>query len=300
MVALFMTATAIANASGNSISGALLSMKLGGLANWQWMFVLEGLPAVLLAFVVLAYLPDGPKKASWLTPAEKIWTAARIEEEGRNKHERGHSSLLAGFTTPGVLPLCLLYFTIAMTTYGIGSWMPDLLSRTMVKSTPKWEIGLLTAIPYLFSAVAMVLNGRHSDRTGERRVHVAVPMFITAVGLALSAYQHSAFGVVATMTIACIGIFSPLGPFWALPTALLGGAAAAAGIAFINSVGNLGGFVGPYSIGKIPDFFPKGSPLGMQYSLLMLAGVAVVGGLTALFARREHPVAPLEDAPAPL
>jgi MFS transporter, ACS family, tartrate transporter len=292
MVALFMTATAIANASGNSISGALLSMKLAGLANWQWMFILEGLPAVLLAFVVLAYLPDGPKKARWLTDEEKIWTTARIEAEDRTKEQRGHASLLAGFTTPGVLPLCLLYVTIAMATYGIGSWMPDLLSRTMVKHTPKWEIGLLTAIPYVFAAVVMVLNGRHSDRTGERRVHVAVPMFVTAAGLALSAYQHSAFGVVATMTIACVGIFSPLGPFWALPTALLGGAAAAAGIAFINSVGNLGGFLGPYSIGKIPDFFPKGSPLGMQYSLLMLAGVAALGGITVLVAAREPTVSP--------
>jgi ACS family tartrate transporter-like MFS transporter len=297
MVALFMTATAIANAIGNPISGTLLSLNLGGLANWQWMFVLEGLPAVLLAFVVLAYLPDGPKKAAWLTPEEQHWTSARMEEEAKHKHARGHTTLLSGFTTPGVLPLCLLYFTIAMTSYGIGSWLPDLVSKSMVKGTPKWEIGLLTAIPYVFAAIAMVLNGRHSDQTGERRVHVAASLFTCALGLALSAYQHSTAGIIVTMTVACIGIYAPLGPFWALPTALLGGAGAAAGIAFINSVGNLGGFVGPSSVGKIPDFYPKGSPLGMQTALLMLAAVAVVGGVTALFAPRIHHAPPYPDTP---
>lgn len=287
MVALFMTATALANAFGGPVSGAILALHLPpGLTNWQWMFLIEGIPAVILGIVVLFYLPDGPKKAAWLTPVEQEWVVERISAENRRKALHGRDHITAAFRTPGILPLCLLYFTIAMTTYGCVFWFPTLLKGSGV--TNPFHVGLLTAIPYGLATVCMVLNGRHSDRTGERRLHVAGPLLITAVGLALSAFQTSTLGIMLTMTIAIIGIFCPVGPFWSLPTALLGGMAAAAGIAFVNSVGNLGGFTGPAIIGWIQKQYPKGSPIGVRHALLTLSCVAVVGCLTALSVRRDR------------
>ena len=303
MVALFMTATALASTFGGPVSGFILSLKppmLGPwhLANWQWMFVLEGLPAVLLAFVVLWYLPDGPKKAAWLSPGEQEWVSERISAEGRRKAKHGRNHLGAAFSTPGILPLCLLYFTIAMTTYGVAFWFPTLLKDSGV--TRPFHVGLLTSIPYGLAAICMVLNGRNSDRTGERRLHVAGPLFLTAAGLALSAFQTGTVGIMLAMTVAIIGIYCPLGPFWSLPTALLGGAAAAAGIAFVNSVGNLGGFTGPALVGWIQSRFPHDPHAGVRAALLMLAGVAVLGGITALLVRREQTAPPPDEVELPM
>jgi MFS family permease len=298
MVALFMTATALANAIGGPVSGAILSLHLPGLANWQWMFILEGIPAVLLAFVVLWYLPDGPRKAVWLTDAERQWVITRISSEGLRKSKHGRDTFAAAFSTPGILPLCLLYFTIAMTTYGVGFWFPTLLKKSGV--TNAFYVGLLTAIPYGLAAICMVLNGRHSDKTGERRLHVAGPLLVTAIGLALTAFQTSTLGIMLAMTVALIGIYCPLGPFWSLPTALLGGMAAAAGIAFVNSVGNLGGFAGPALVGLIQGHYPKSPQNGVRAALLMLAGVAVVGCITAVLVRRERTAPPAEEAELPL
>ncbi len=298
MIALFMTATALANALGGPASGYLLSLKLPYLANWQWMFILEGIPAIILAFVVLWYLPDGPKHATWLTPGEKEWVLERISAEDAKKTKHGRGHFTAAFSTPGVLPLCLLYFTIAMTTYGVVFWLPALIKQSGVKDP--LPVGLLTAIPYAIAAACMVLNGRHSDKTGERRFHVAIPLLVTAVGLSLAAFQTTTLGIMLAMTVALIGIFCPLGPFWALPTSLLGGAAAAAGIAFVNSVGNLGGFTGPALVGWIQGKYPKSSQLGVRNALLMLACVGVVGCITALLLQRERtlPIAD-ETEPAP-
>ncbi len=284
MVALFMTATALSSAFGGPISGALLSLKLPWLSNWQWMFVLEGIPAVVLGFVVLFYLPNGPKTAKWLSAVEREWVMERISAENSRKTRHGRDHFTSAFRTPGIWPLCLLYFTIAMTTYGVVFWFPTLIKNSGV--TKPLDVGLLTSIPYGLAAICMVLNGRHSDRTRERRLHVAGSLLVTAAGLSLAAYQTSTLTIMLAMTVALIGIYCPLGPFWSLPTALLGGAAAAAGIAFVNSVGNLGGFAGPYLVGWITGH-SNGAQSGVRNALLMLACVAVVGSVTALLVRTE-------------
>ncbi|HLJ54094.1 MAG TPA: MFS transporter [Chthonomonadaceae bacterium] len=321
IIAVFMTATALANAFGGPISGGLLSLHLPGLANWQWMFLLEGIPAMILAFVVLAYLPDGPRRAAWLTPQEQEWAASRISEEDRRKALRGHGNIRAAFSMPGIWLLCLIYFTINMSSYGVVFWLPTLIKQTGV--TSPFVVGLLTAGPYALAAAFMVLNGRHSDHTHERRLHVAGPLLVTSFGLALSAFQTETLPAMLAITIVLVGISAPLGPFWSLPTELLGGTAVAAGIAFINSVGNLGGFAGPaligwiqgrpqrisYHLSAIPGGrqlvgwilwrHPGDKVLGIRYALLTLSCVALAGCIVALLARRHVQHAPDDSGAVP-
>ena len=291
IVALFMTATAIANVIGSPISGALLGIHWFGLHGWQWLFILEGIPAILLGFVVFHYLPNGPEDAKWLTNEEKDWISQRIGIEGVMKEAKGHGNLSAAFKTPAVWIFCLVYFANAMTTYGIVSWLPTIVEKT--GNFSKLGVGLLTAIPFALGAITMVFVARNSDRTGKHSWHVCGAALTCGVGLALAAYQHSTLGVILSFSLAAMGIYSLVGPFWALPTSILGGTAAAAGIAFINSVGNLGGFLGPFLVGWIKSHYTE---KGTQYSLLMLSGVIIAGGLLALAAKNPKKVDPDESA----
>jgi D-galactonate transporter len=282
IVALFMTATMLSNALGSPLSGWLLDHPWGGLAGWQWLFVVEGLPAVLLGFVVLAYLPDGPDRARWLAPEERDWLLQRLHVERRAKESRRHFTLREAFSHPTVWVLSLLYFSIVVGGYGTNFWLPQIV-KGFGKLT-NLQTGLLTAIPFLVGTVVMVGIGMHSDRTGERRLHVAIPAFAAALGLVGSAYLHTPALALAALSLAAAGLASTLGPFWSLPTAFLTGTAAAGGIALINSVGNLGGFVGPYAVGWVKEHthsFEKG--------LLTLAACATLAGIIALTARHEPP-----------
>ena len=277
IVAIFMTATAIANVIGSPISGALLGIHWLGLHGWQWLFILEGIPAVLLGFVVFFYLPDGPNDAKWLTSDEKKWIGARIGLEGDAKNAKGHGSLAAAFATPAVWIFCLVYFANAMTTYGIVTWLPTIIKKT--GSFTNFNVGCLTAIPYAVGALTMVFVGKNSDRTGKHALHVCGAALVAGCGLLFAAFQHTTIGVILGFSVAAMGIYSLVGPFWALPTAFLGGTAAAAGIALINSVGNLGGFLGPFLLGKIKT----------ETGLLILSGVITIGGLLVLVAKKISP-----------
>ena len=277
-VALFMTATAIAGVVGGPMSGAILSLHgMGGLAGWQWLFLLEGLPAIILGAVVFVYLPDRPEHVRWLTPEERTWLSQRLARE--RDAMPGHHTVRQALTSGRVWVLCALYLSLVIGTYGLSMWLPQIIQG--LSGLSDFGVGLLSAVPYLAAAIAMVIVGRHSDRTGERRWHVAVPALIGVVGLVLSAYLQSAPALaLAALSLAALGIWSAFGPFWSLPTTFLTGTAAAAGIALINSVGNLGGFLGPYLVGAV-----RSSTQSFTGGLLILAVILLLGVVLALSLR---------------
>ncbi len=282
-VARFMTATAVAGVLGGPLSGGLLALDgAAGLRGWQWLFLAEGVPAVCLGFIVLVVLPDGPADARWLEPAERRWLIEHVRAEPQPHHA---ATLRTALVHPRVWLLAALYFALVNSFYGVSLWLPQIV-QGFSGLGDTW-VGVVSALPYLAAAVAMVLVGAHSDRTGERRWHVAVPALVGAAGLAAAAMLHAPLAAFAALVVAAVGIWSTLGPFWALPTAMLHGTGAAAGIALVNSIGNLGGFVGPYLIGLVKE--ETGSFAG---GLWTLAGGLVVAALLAL-ALRDPPAGPV-------
>lgn len=276
-VALFMTATAMAGVIGAPLSSALLRMDgTWGLHGWQWLFIIEGLPAILLAPIVLRRLTDRPEDATWLTHEERTWLSREMAEERAQTH--GTLTTLRSAAGSGRLwALSLLYFCIVIAFYGISFWLPQIVQATGTLSSA--TVVLLSAIPYVVATVGMVAIGVHSDRTGERRWHVAVPLLIGAAGFVLTVLAPATATMsLITLSIAAFGIWGALGPFWTLPPAFLRGTAAAGGIAIVNSVGNLGGFVGPFAVGWIRDM--TGS---FSSGLLMLAVALVVGAGVSLW-----------------
>jgi len=282
-IAMFATGGVIAGVLGSPISGAILGLDgLGGLAGWQWLFLLEAIPAVLMGMVVLFVLPDRPQQARWLSDPEKNWIQARIDEEAAQPEIQQRRHLKEIFTSGRLWLLCLLYFLMNVGSYGYEMWLPSIIKGFSGKSDA--VVGFINAIPYLAAGVVMLLVGRHSDKTGERRGHVAVAAITSAVGFALSAYFKNPYLAMAALTLAFIGIKSTLGPFWALGTAFLTGTAAAGGIALINSVGNLGGFFGPYIVGIIKD-----KTQSNLSALLFLGAALLCMGVLALTIRNVTP-----------
>ena len=270
-VALFMTASPLAGVIGGPVSGALLNLNhVAGLAGWQWMFLLEGMPAIVLSGIVFCFLPETPGTASWLSDAERAWILGALETEQRQAVAPS-SSPFAFLQIAAVWLLALVYFGMATATYGVSFWLPKLIRSQSGFTT--FQIGLLSAVPYVFAAVAMVLVGLHSDHTGERRFHVAGCGLVGAMSLAAAAYAGSFVFTLFAISIAVMATQSMYGPFWAMPTTLLPRALAAIGIAFINSLGNTGGLFGPYLIGLLRtssgEF--KGGFLVVAASLLVSA-----------------------------
>ena len=275
IVSLFMAAVPLATVVGGPVSGALLELHgLGGLKGWQWLFIVEGLPAVLLGVVALKFLTDRPEHADWLTKAERQALAATLAAEAKATRKIGYAGLGQALTRPRVLVLGLLYFCIAFGLYGIGFWMPQVIQTFGLAPL---KIGFLTAIPYLIAAIAMVIWGWHSDRTGERTLHVALPLLLGGVAFAWSAYTGPLWLTMVALTLATLGIYAVVGTFWSLPTAILTGTGAAAGIALVNSMGNLGGFAGPTVVRVMRQ--ATGS---FTAALLFLAGALLLGALIAL------------------
>jgi sugar phosphate permease len=271
-IAAFMTATLIAGVVGGPVSGALLAMDgAAGLAGWQWLFLVEGFPAVALGFVVLAALTVHPRDAGWLTAAQRAALAQRLAAEAREQRDADATMAL---TEPRTWLLAIVYFTIPVTLYGIGFWLPQMLKQA--SGAGDFTIGLLSAIPYACGAAAMVVVGQHSDRVGERRWHVLLPALLGAAGLALSPLGSGTAWTVATLSIAMLGLASMFGPFWALATAPMRGTAAAASIALINSVGNIGGFVGPSMLGAINDATHSFAAGLFAIAAMLAAGAALV------------------------
>jgi len=274
-VGFFMSAIALSFALGAPLSGGIMSLFDGvaGLQGWQWLFVIEAAPALIAAVFVLFYLDDGPADATWLDADEKRWLVERLggEEETRLLHER--HTIGEALKDPRVLAFGLLYFCMVVNVYGISFWVGEIVDD--VGGLSVVGKGFVTAIPYATAIFGLVLISRHSDRTGERKLHVAIPLAIGAAAFAISTVVSP---VVAIAALA-VGLFFLLGShpvFWAMPAALLSGPAAAVGIALINSIGNLGGFVGPYLVGLMKD--ATGSTDG---GLLTLAVILVFGAFLA-------------------
>ena len=297
IVAWFMTANAVAVIFGGPISGKLLQMRgIGGLAGWQWLFLLEGIPAILFAGVTLLYLPDSPAQARWLSDAQREWLLKRLQIDQASKGPRQHLTLGAALSSPSVWHLCLLYYTLVSGMYGLLLWLPQLIKE--FHGLSDFQVGLCSAVPYICAAISMTAVAAHSDKTRERRLHVATPALFGAAGLLLTALTpHQPVLGLAAMSLAAAGMWATLGPFWSLPTAFLGGAAAAGGIALINAVGNLGGFVGPYAVGGLQDYFHN-----PKIGLYVLAGSMTTGALLALSLPKDkvEPKTALPEAEAPI
>jgi MFS transporter, ACS family, tartrate transporter len=252
-VALFMTATAMSGVVGGPLSGALLELDGAlGFRGWQWLFVVEGLPAVALGLVVLRFLTDRPEDAHWLPADERRRLVERLAAERAAVASRHGVELRWALAHPRVWALALLYFAIVVGLYGVTLWLPQIVRELGERSA--LEIGLVTAIPYLAASLAMVVVGARSDRSGERRGHLAGSALVGAAGFALTAtLEVPPAAAIALLSLAAAGVWGCFGPFWALPGSFLAGSAAAGGIALINSIGNLGGFAGPYALGLLRE-----------------------------------------------
>jgi ACS family tartrate transporter-like MFS transporter len=280
--ALFMTAAPIAIIVGAPISEMLLALDgRGGLAGWQWLFLGEGLPAVVLGLLALRVLTDRPEQARWLPPREREWLARTMEAERAGRASLGHASVLGGMRSPRVWLLCAVYFLNTVVTYGVFLWLPKILRD--LSGSGGWRLSLMTAIPFVAALAGMVLIGRHSDRTGERKRHVAACALTAASGLVLAAFfTNNLPMLVLSFTLSQVGQRSVMSVFWSIPPMLLGGTAAAAGIALINAVGNLGGFVGPSIMGWLRD-----ATGGYGGGLLVLSGALVLEAILVLSLRLE-------------
>lgn len=280
MVALFMTAIPISGMIASPLSGWILDKMsgVGHLQAWQWLFLVEGIPSILMGLITLYYLTDGPSKAKWLSQDEKALIERRLQEEEAVKKSEGEHRhrLVDAFKSGKVWLLCVVYFGMTMGNYGLGFWLPQMIKDTL---TPEpFMIGLILVIPWTLAGIGMVLWAHHSDATGERRWHVAIAVMVAAVALSLSSIPGIP-GLVglAALTAAVIGIMGALATFWSLPTGILSGSAAAAGIAWINSVGNLGGYAGPYVMGLVKD--ATGS---LTWALLTLSAACLLSGIVVL------------------
>lgn len=286
VTALFMAAAPLSTALGSPISAALLEMDgVMGLHGWQWMFVLEAAPALVLGFVVFFYMTDKPEQAKWLRDDEREWLVNAMKAEHTAKGTQAKHSVFSGMANPKVLALALIYFGTSAGLYTLGIWAPQIIKQLGVSSM---TVGFLNAIPPIVSVVAMVLWSRHSDRTGERTWHVVLACVAAAVGLVIAAGSTGLVGLIAALTLVNIGISCAKPPLWSMPTAFLSGAAAATGIATINSIGNLGGFVGPAMIGWVKD--QTGSFAGGLY---FVAGLLVMSAVLTLILARSQKNTPV-------
>ncbi len=252
-VAIFMAAAPLSTVIGSPISGALMELpRIAGLANWQWLYILEGLPAVLLGYLTLKALTDAPEQAAWLNADECAWLVRTLaaEQAGGNDHGSSMAAIWTVLRDPRVLILALVYSGTSAGLYAIGFWSPLMIKQFGFSPL---AVGWLNALPSVVAVAGMVLWARHSDRTLERTWHTAIPCILACAGLVWAGYAQAAPAVIVALAVASFGVNGPKGPIWAIPSLFLSGASAAAGIALINSLGNVGGFVGPIVIGWVKD-----------------------------------------------
>ena len=292
VVGYFMAAIPLSTVIGGPISGALLSMDgHGGLAGWQWVYLIEALPAVLLSFVVLFYLTDKPAHATWLADDEREWLVARQQQEREHREAVHAFSVKEALINPRVLAIALIYFGANATNYGLSFFLPQIVKSFGLTNL---QTGFVTSLPYIVGVVSMVLWGRHSDRKLERKWHVAIALLVAAGGIAAAAGLDNPVQKMIALSIAGFGIFGCLPVIWALPASFLSGAAAAGGIAAINSLGNLAGFFGPFAMGWIKD-----STGGFGAGLLCLAGAGLVGVATVLLLHHDASLEARSGLPDP-
>jgi D-galactonate transporter len=281
VMALFMSAIPVSGLIGGPLSGWMLhhfTTGQGGLAGWQWLFLLQGLPTVLLGVAVLFYLNDNLAGAKWLSAGEKAAMQAELDADERRRQSvsQAGQSFASVLANPHVWMLGLIYFCIQMGVYAINFWLPSII-KSLGYQNPA-TVGWLSAIPYLFAGVFMVVVGRSADARRERRLHLSVPMLMALAGLLLAAnFSTNALVVMIGLTFATMGALTGLPMFWPLPSAFLGSAAAAGGLALINSLGQIAGFISPFLVGWIKDMTHS-----TDLALYILSGVMFVGAILVL------------------
>ncbi|MFT4067005.1 MFS transporter [Paraburkholderia sp.] len=264
---------------GAPLSGIVMSMthQVAGLSGWRWMFIVEGVPAVVLGVVTFFYLTNRPADAGWLSDAERNWLVTRMKQDHDSAGKLGTSSFRVAMTRPIVWLLGLLYFSIGIGFFGVSVWLPQVIKQ--MSSLSLVQIGFVNAIPFLLGTIAMLMNGRHSDRTRERRWHLAIPLAIGTLGLVASAMTSAdpllSFGFVC---LATTGIVGALSVFWAVPSTFLSGAGAAGGLALINTLSAFSGFAAPYLIGWIRGMTPDFTAA----TYVMAASIGIAALLAAL------------------
>ena len=282
-VSWFMIGIPLSVVFGGPLSGWVMDRydEYLGLHGWQWMYLAEGLPAVLLGFVVLVFLTEKPADAHWLSAEQREWLSARIFAEHGEAEARARLTFKAALEHPTVWLLALIMFCCQTGSYGLTLWVPTIVKGLAGYSD--FQVGLFSAIPYLAAAAGMILVGRSSDRSGERFLHVAIPSVIGAAGFIATGMIAAPVAAMVALSVAAVGDYATRGPFWALPGKFLTGSAAAAGIALINAMGAVGGFVGPYAVGYLKE--TTGS---FASPLYLLAGILVVGAILTLVLRRSR------------
>jgi MFS transporter, ACS family, tartrate transporter len=294
IIGYFMAAIPLSTVIGAPISGLLLGMDGHmGLKGWQWLFIIEALPALVLSVVVYFYLTDRPAEAAWLAPEERDWLVTRLQLEQRQRESVRHYSVAQALVDPKVWALSLVYFGAVATNYGLSFFLPQIVKGFGVSNL---QAGLIAALPYVVGVISIVLWGRRSDRKLERRFHLAFPLLIASGGIAVSTALPDPTMKMAALSVAGFGIFGCLPVFWTYPTAFLSGAAAAGGIALINSIGNLAGFAGPYAMGRLRDLTGT-----YTVGLLTLSGAGLMAMVIVLVLDHNHALerAPDPDAAAP-
>jgi ACS family tartrate transporter-like MFS transporter len=279
-IAAFMTAVPVSGVIGGPLSGALLSLSgVLGLAGWQWLFLVEGLPAILLGVIVLMYLTDRPATAHWLSSAEKDWLLTKIAA-GRNSHSKAHPiGIVAALTNATIWKLGIIFLLTAIGFYGYSFWAP-LVIKSLTRSSDL-HVGLILGAISTATIVFMLFNSAHSDRSDERPLHIAIPLLISGAGFFGCALLQQPILAVFSLALVPIGHCAAYGPFWSTPTRFLVGAPAAAGIALVVSIANLGGFFGPTLIGALED------RAGAHGSAFMVLGTcAVIAALLAMGLRQ--------------
>jgi len=279
----------LSNVVGSPLSGFLLELDgILGLRGWKWLFIVEALPSLLLGVAVFLRLPKSPADAKWLEPEELSWLKNRLDTE-RAAVEVDHKMTLGqAFTDPRVILLCFVYFTAVIGGYGLDFFQPTLIKQAFPGASPKL-VGVINAVPPLVAVFVMILHGRSSDRRGERKLHFAAAVWWAAAGLFFASLPLPAIVSLAALALAVSGRWSAVAPFWGLSTAFLSGTAAAGAIALINSVGNLGGFAGPYIMGWLKD-----ATGDYRIGLRILATIMFLGGVLALTIRTRKP-SPVAD-----
>ena len=280
--ALFLLAIPLSQVISAGLSGAVMQAFNGafGMAGWRWLFLVEAAPAIVLGLITWYYLSDRPRDAKWLSPDEQNWLEETLAREERVYHKVNSSQWLRAFTNPATLILGAAYFGIDLALTGVPLWLPQIV-RTLGYSFA--ITGALAALPPLVGGLAMVLWGRSSDRTGERLWHLIAAIVVTAIGWGLAVpFIHSPLLLIASMTIASAGIFAATSIFWTLPPSVLAGTSAAAGIAVIGVIGNLGAAFGPIVMGAIKD-----ATHGFAATFVFMAACALSSGVVMLFAGKS-------------
>jgi ACS family tartrate transporter-like MFS transporter len=285
VLGIFILAQPISNALGAPVSGLLLQLEgVMGLHGWQWLYIIEGIPAILLGVLTPILMTDRPSHAKWLETDEREWLTKTMDEELAHKQKGAPHHFLAGLKDPRTIAYSALYFGLVCGIYGLGLWMPTIVAALGKFNTT--QVGFIVAIPYTIAAVFVYFWGRRSDRTGNRVMHASISMVMAAIGLvaAGSLVQVNAILALIALTLAAMGIYSAIAPFLAMPSTALVGAAAAAGLAMVNSLGNLGGFVAPYAVGLLNDATGDN-----RSGLVFLAACLAITALATFLYARKRP-----------